>query len=78
MIYVGHVLAELAKLDAESVSCVVTSPPYWSLRKYDAPDAVWGDHEYPSQWCPHPFGFEDEADSALARTDGGYSSQRKW
>ena len=55
MIYVGHVLAELAKLDAESVSCVCTSPPYWSLRKYDAPDAVGGDQ----LWCPHPFGWDE-------------------
>lgn len=70
----GHVLSELAKLEPESVSCCVTSPPYWSLRKYDAPDAVWGDQ----LWCPHPWGWDEETDSALARTDGGYSSQRKW
>ena len=50
MIRVGHVLAELDKLEPESVSCCVTSPPYWSLRKYDAPDAVWGEHyKYTSQ-----------------------------
>ena len=73
MIYVGHVLAELAKLDAESVSCVCTSPPYWSLRKYDAPDAVWGDHEYPSQWCPHPFGFEEKAIKGE-----GYTGTSRW
>ncbi len=41
-IRVGHVLDELAKMAPESVSCCVTSPPYWSLRKYDAPDAIWG------------------------------------
>ena len=57
MIRVGHVLAEMAAMDAESVSCCVTSPPYWSLRRYDAPDAVWGDQ----LWCPHPYGFEDAA-----------------
>ncbi len=38
----GHVLDKLAEMDAESVSCCVTSSPYWSLRKYDAPDIVWG------------------------------------
>jgi len=28
----------------EVVQCVVTSPPYWGLRKYDgAQDYVWGD-----------------------------------
>ena len=38
----GDVLAVLADMEPESVSCVVTSPPYFSLRKYDAPDVVWG------------------------------------
>lgn len=51
MIRQGHVLAELAKLEPESVNCVVTSPPYWSLRKYDAEDVTWGgDAE-----CDHDF-----------------------
>ncbi len=39
----GDVLEQLARLEDASVSCVVTSPPYWGLRKYDAPDVVWGD-----------------------------------
>ena len=38
----GDVLAVLSKMEPDSVSCVVTSPPYFSLRKYDAPDVVWG------------------------------------
>ncbi len=48
----GHVLEVLASLEAESVSCVVTSPPYWSLRKYDAPDVVWGGDAA----CEHEWG----------------------
>ena len=43
MIRQGHVLDELAKLDAESVQCVVTSPPYWGLRDYKLPDVEWPD-----------------------------------
>jgi DNA modification methylase len=39
----GHVLDVLAGMEAESVSCVVTSPPYWSQRKYEAPDVMWPD-----------------------------------
>ena len=39
----GDVLTALAVMAPESVSCVVTSPPYWSLRKYDAPDVTWPD-----------------------------------
>ena len=42
LILIGHVIDQLRTLAAESVSCVVTSPPYWALRKYDAPDVVWG------------------------------------
>lgn len=38
----GDVLTRLAELRPGSVSCFVTSPPYWSLRKYDAGDVVWG------------------------------------
>lgn len=33
-IVVGDARAELAKLDADSVQTVVTSPPYWGLRDY--------------------------------------------
>jgi DNA modification methylase len=38
----GHVLEVLAELPAESVQCVVTSPPYWGLRDYKLPAQVWG------------------------------------
>lgn len=34
-ILVGDVRARLADLEADSVDCVVTSPPYWALRDYD-------------------------------------------
>jgi DNA modification methylase len=33
-LYVGDVREVLAELPAESVHCVVTSPPYWGLRDY--------------------------------------------
>ena len=33
-IILGHALNILPKLPAESVNCVVTSPPYWNLRDY--------------------------------------------
>jgi site-specific DNA-methyltransferase (adenine-specific) len=29
-------------LKDQSVNCIVTSPPYWSLRKYDIPDSIFG------------------------------------
>ena len=36
-VYLGDCRAVLAELPAESVHCVVTSPPYWSLRDYGQP-----------------------------------------
>jgi hypothetical protein len=36
----SDVLAGLAQLPDESVHCVVTSPPYWSLRDYGVPGQI--------------------------------------
>lgn len=39
----GHALDVLKTLPSESVDCVVTSPPYWSLRDYgEATNCIWG------------------------------------
>lgn len=43
MLLIGHVLDKLAELPAESVQCVVTSPPYWGLRDYSLPPVTWPD-----------------------------------
>lgn len=37
---VGDCRLILPTLDAESVQCCVTSPPYWGLRDYDHPDQI--------------------------------------
>lgn len=42
-IITGNCLAELPKLQAESVQCVVTSPPYWGLRDYGTATWLGGD-----------------------------------
>jgi DNA modification methylase len=42
---VGDAREILATLPAESVHCVVTSPPYWGLRDYGLPPTVWGGAE---------------------------------
>ena len=41
-------------LEDGSVQCVVTSPPYWGLRKYaGVPDLIWGgDADCCHQWIP--------------------------
>jgi len=42
------------ELPAESVQCVITSPPYWGLRKYAGnQDLIWGDNH-----CEHKWGGE--------------------
>ena len=48
-IYHGHVIDVLRSLPAESVNCVITSPPYWNLRDYGTEDQVWGGNPD----CPH-------------------------
>lgn len=42
----------LATLPADSVHCVVTSPPYWGLRAYGAEPQIWGgDPECRHDWA---------------------------
>jgi len=49
----GDALTVLRQLPDESVHCVITSPPYWGLRKYEGKeqDQVWGG----SKDCEHDF-----------------------
>ena len=48
-------------LPAESVQCVVTSPPYWGLRKYSGEqDLIWGDKDCQHEW----------ADSSIPKSGG--------
>lgn len=43
-LYTGHVLNVLPTLPERSVQCVLTSPPYWGLRKYAGEqEVVWPD-----------------------------------
>lgn len=41
-VFGGDCREVLRALPAESVHCVVTSPPYWGLRDYGLPPAAWG------------------------------------
>jgi len=47
-VLVGDNRERLAELDAGSVQCVVTSPPYWGLRDYGTASWVGGDED-----CDH-------------------------
>ncbi len=54
-ILIGNCRDKLRELPAGSVQCVVTSPPYWGLRRYEGEQsAVWGgdpdcEHEWESR-----------------------------
>jgi len=66
---VGHVLDGLRKLPDDGVTCVVTSPPYWSQRAYGCPPVVFGgDHA-----CPHA--WEDLAYALQPHGDDGWNGQ---
>lgn len=49
----GHTLDVLKGLESESVDCVITSPPYWSLRDYKSEPIIWGNQD-----CQHEWGDE--------------------
>ena len=51
-LYQGDARRVLRDLPAESVHCVVTSPPYWGLRDYGLAPLVWGGVE----WHEHEWG----------------------
>lgn len=42
-VHQGDVMDVLPTLEPASVSCVVTSPPYWGLRDYGIPGRTWSD-----------------------------------
>lgn len=52
MILVGDVLEKLATLPADSIDCVVTSPPYWGLRDYGVAGQL-GLEERPEEYVGH-------------------------
>ena len=44
----------MEELPDESVQCVITSPPYWGLRKYSGEqELIWGDKD-----CEHQFDID--------------------
>ena len=61
----GNALEVLGALEPESMQCVVTSPPYWGLRKYAGEqEMVWGNADCEHEWgkqefCPISFCYSD-------------------
>jgi DNA modification methylase len=56
----GDVLQRLREIPSDTVSCCVTSVPYWGLRSYNLPASVWGG----SAQCPHVWTAEVPVQSA--------------
>lgn len=53
-IIIGNCLDVLRTMPSDSIDCVVTSPPYWSLRDYQSEPAIWGgDAECEHDWHEH-------------------------
>ncbi|MBA7707094.1 hypothetical protein ES703_115959 [subsurface metagenome] len=52
----------MSELPDESVQCVVTSPPYWGLRKYSGvPDLIWGgDENCEHEWVEKTYLLSDK------------------
>ena len=51
----GDALKVLTEMPEESVQCVVTSPPYWGLRKYAGEqEMVWEDNHCEHRWDSVP------------------------
>ncbi len=64
-IHQGDCLAVLKTLDADSVDCVVTSPPYWGLRDYGTAQWEGGDAE-----CDHKQPGTRAGVASTLRSDG--------
>jgi DNA modification methylase len=84
-ILVGDCREVLATLPAESVHCVVTSPPYWGLRDYGLPPTVWGGaegcaHAWAEETLPTEVGLGNWAQGVNGRGEaqpGGVEAKRE-
>jgi len=78
-LYNGHVLDILREMENESVNCVVTSPPYWSLRDYKIEPQIWdGAEGCEHVWSEHfqsPRGGFNTADNP-PNTEGNARQQK--
>ena len=63
----GDCREQMRTLDAGSVQCVVTSPPYWGLRSYGTPEQVWGG----DAGCVHLWGLERKRGGAAHSCPNG-------
>lgn len=66
-IYNEPCLETLAKMDDNSIDCVITSPPYWQLRDYGY-DGQWGLEPTFNEYLEHLWSMMDEVYRVLKPT----------
>lgn len=70
--YLGNAMEMAQVLEPESIQCVVTSPPYWGLRKYSGEqELVWGDDHCEHEWVSYkrpPGGGHPSASAKVGAT----------
>ena len=76
MILVGDVREQLRTLPADSVHCVVTSPPYWGLRDYGTGEWEGGDSEC-DHLPPNLRGHDERRKSTLVGTVATIAEQER-
>lgn len=82
VIHVGHNIDSLRAMPAQSVHCVVTSPPYWGLRAYGTDPQVWGgepscSHEFDDLGIRHMGGPQGAGGDRAGRDVSGQNSARR-
>lgn len=74
LILEGDVLDNLKKISDKSINVVVTSPPYWNLRDYEAEGQI-GEEEVPEEYIKRiaDIGDEIEVPFFVTKSKEGYS-----
>ncbi len=70
IVLVGDVLHMLKKIPNESISCIVTSPPYWNLRDYYSKDQI-GKERNPEEYIKKLANISREL-LRILKKDGAY------
>jgi DNA modification methylase len=78
----GNVIDMLKLLPRRSVQCAVTSPPYFGLRSYKAPDVVWDDgptckHEWSATPPRRPRKADDAGVNSIQQAHVGASYEAR-
>jgi DNA modification methylase len=76
----GNVLDVLKKLPDSFIDTIVTSPPYWGLRDYGLPDAIFGgtsdcNHDWQT-YVKHPSGGKGSKCANVGANKNDFANMR--